>query len=77
MATAWLMPNTQLPSSQYLWKNNAGESGALQTLPRIVCIVITLVKEEKLGERVSHQALDVAAWEGVGLEVQRQSSGEQ
>lgn len=26
------------------------------------------------GERVSHQTLDVAAWEGVGLEVQRQTA---
>lgn len=26
------------------------------------------------GERVSHQALDVAAWEGVGVEVQRQTA---
>lgn len=26
------------------------------------------------GERVSHQALDVAAWEGVGVEVHRQTA---
>lgn len=29
------------------------------------------------GERVSHQALDVAAWEEVGVEVQRQNCSEQ
>lgn len=30
--------------------------------------MITFGEEGETGERVSHQALDVAAWEGVGVE---------
>lgn len=33
---------------------------ASQTLPRIMCTTVTLVKEE----RVSHQSWEAAAWEG-------------
>lgn len=39
-----------------------------------MCIVITVVKEEKLGKELVIRVLDVAAWEGDGVEVQRQTA---